>query len=163
PLREQPGELHSNALWAALDNTESRLGGYERHVVGHYWLNQPFQRERTDLFERYGLFDRDGHSLSDKNLTVLGLSAKTRGEIAHGADRCIAGAFCKADLTERRVTLCDPSTKAEQSATSAPASDQCARRLTHRHCHFDRTRGWVGTWHRVVEEHHDAIAGELVE
>src|SRR5262249_37177541 len=55
----------------------------ERHVVGHYWLNQPFQRERTDLFERYGLFDRDGHSLSDKNLTVLGLSAKTRGEIAH--------------------------------------------------------------------------------
>ena len=109
---------------APFDNAKSRLIAYDRHVVGHYRLGQPFQRERADFFERYGLLDRDGHSLSDKDLTVLGLCAKTRGEIAHGADRRIAGAFRKADLTERRVTLGDPSTKPEQSATSAPAGDQ---------------------------------------
>jgi hypothetical protein len=120
------------------------LDGHERHVVGHYRLGQPFQRERADFFERYGLLDRDGHSLPDKDLTVLGLSAKTRGEIAHGADRCIAGAFRKADLTERRVTLGDPSTKPEQSATSAPAGDQCAPRLAHRHRHLDTALGGIG-------------------
>src|SRR5215471_6821261 len=111
---------------------------------------QPFQRERSDFFERYGILDRDGPSLSDKDLPILGFSAKTRGEIAHGADRGIAGAFRKADLTEGRVTLGDPNTKPEQSATSAPASDQCARRLAHRHCHLDSALGWVGTWDRIV-------------
>src|SRR5262249_15619758 len=100
---------------------------------------------------------------SDKYLTVLGLSAKTRGEIAHGADRCIARAFRKADLTERRVTLGDPSTKPEQSATSAPAGDQCTRHLAHCHCHFDRARGRVGDRHRIVKEHHDSVTGKLVE
>src|ERR1700751_3059393 len=57
---------HSNALWAAFDNTESRLDGRERHVVGHYRLGQPFQRERAAFFERYGFLDRDSRSLSDK-------------------------------------------------------------------------------------------------
>ena len=115
------------------------------------------------IFERYGLLDRDRHSLSNKDLTVLGLGAKTRGEIAHGANRCIARAFRKANLTEGRVTLGDPSTKPEQSATSAPASDQCARRLTHRHRHLDRALCRVGTRHRIIEEHHDPVTGELVE
>ena len=139
------------------------MGGRERHVVGHYRLRQPFQRERADFFERYGLLDRDGYSLSDKDLTVRGLSAKTRGEIANGADRGIAGALCKADLTERRVPLSDPSTKPEQSATSTPAGDQCARGLAHRHRHLDGARGRFWDRHRVVEENHDSIAGELVE
>src|SRR6516164_91069 len=61
------------------------------------------------------------------------LSAKTRGEIAHGTDRCIAGAF----------------RKAEQSATSTPASDQFARRLAHRHCHFDLFFFWVAARHQI--------------
>ena len=80
------------------------MDGRERHVVGHYRLGQPFQRERADFFERYGLLDRDRYSLSDKDLSILGLSAKPRGEITHGADRGIAGAFGKADLAEGRGT-----------------------------------------------------------
>ena len=42
------------------------MDGRERHVVGHYRLGEPFQRERADFIERYGLLDRDGCSLSDK-------------------------------------------------------------------------------------------------
>src|SRR5262249_15246284 len=145
------------------DYTEGRLGGRERHVVGHYRLGQPFQSERADFFERYGLLDRDSHSLSDKDLTVLGLSAKTRGEIAHGPDRGIAGAVGKADLAEGRVTLGDTSAEPEQPAASAPSDDQLVRRLAHRHRHSDRAFGRVGAWHRIVEEHHDPIARELIE
>jgi len=55
------------------------LDGRERRVVSHYWLGQALQRERADFFERYGLLDRDRYSLSDKDLSILGLSAKARG------------------------------------------------------------------------------------
>src|SRR5262249_35643201 len=112
---------------------------------------------------RYGLLDRDGHSLSDKDLSILGFSAKPRGEIAHSADRGIAGAFRKADLAEGRVTLGDAIAEPEQPAAPTPVSDQLARRLAHRYRHLDRALGWVGTWHRVVKEHHDPIARELIE
>src|SRR6516164_5243362 len=142
-----------DSQWVQLDN-RAWLDGHR---------NLRFAPLGDDFFERYGILDRDGHSLSDKDLPILGLSAKTRGEIAHGADRGIAGAFRKADLTERRVTLGDPSTKPEQSATSAPAGDQCARRFAHRHRHLDRALGRVRDRHGVIEEHHDAVAGELIE
>ena len=36
--------MASNTLcWAALDNPQSRLGGGEQHVVGHYRLGEPFE------------------------------------------------------------------------------------------------------------------------
>src|SRR5262249_35292961 len=115
------------------------------NVKGHYRLGQPFQGKRPDFFERYALFDRDGDALSDQDLSVLGLSAKTRSEIAHGADRGIPGAFRKTDLAEGRVTLGDASAKPEQPAAATPGGDQLARRLAHRHRHLDRALGWVGT------------------
>jgi|SRR6516162_3563200 len=49
--RKQAGGLsHSNALWAAFDNTESRLGGRMRHVVGHYRLGEALESEWAKLF-----------------------------------------------------------------------------------------------------------------
>jgi hypothetical protein len=41
---------HPNTLWTALDNTESRLAGRERHVVGHCWLGETLQGKRANLF-----------------------------------------------------------------------------------------------------------------
>ena len=41
---------HSNTLWAAFDNAESRLGGHERHVVSHYRLGEALEAERANLF-----------------------------------------------------------------------------------------------------------------
>ena len=51
-------------MWTAFDNTESRLDGRERHVVGHYRLGETFQGERAELFERDASFERDGDALS---------------------------------------------------------------------------------------------------
>jgi hypothetical protein len=133
------------------------------NVKGHYRLGQPFEGKRADFFKRYGLLDRDGYALSDKDLSVLGLSAKPRSEIAHGADRGRAGAFRKADLTEGRVTLGDAGAEPEQPAAATPGGDQLDRRFAHRHRHLDGALGWVGDGHGVVEEHHDPITRELVE
>jgi hypothetical protein len=96
-------------------------------------------------------------------LAVLGLSTKPGGNIAHRADRRIAGAFGKPDLAERRVTLGDTGAKPQIAATFAPAGDQLARRLTHRYRHLDRAFCRVRDRHRVIEKHHDAVARELVE
>ena len=115
--------MHSNVLWAAFDNTESQLDGRERHIVGHDRLAQPFQRERADFFECYDPLDGDRYSLCDEDLSILGLRAKARGEIAHGADCSVTGAFGKADLAEGRVTLRDACAEPEQAAASAPAGN----------------------------------------
>ena len=99
----------------------------------------------------------------EENLAVLGLSTKTGGNIAQRADCGIAGAFGKPDLAQGRVTLGDTGAKSQIAATFAPGGDQLVRRLAHRHRHLDRALGRVGTWQGIVEEHHDAVARELVK
>jgi hypothetical protein len=45
---------------------------------------------------------------------------------------------------------------------SRPRSRQSVISETHHHRHPDRALGWARDRHRVVEEHHDPIARELV-
>src|SRR5215472_9298767 len=40
----------SNARWSPFYNTQSRLGGRERHIVGHYRLGEALEGERANLF-----------------------------------------------------------------------------------------------------------------
>src|SRR6516165_344791 len=154
---------HSNTLWAAFDNAESRLGGHERHVVGHYRLGQALEGERAKLFSCDTPLQRDVHALAEQNLAVLGLSAETGGNIAHCADRGVAGALGKTDLAQRRIALRDTGAKTQLATSLAPCGNQIAGGLAHRHRHLDGALGGVGDWHRIVEEHHDPVARELVE
>src|SRR5437763_9393729 len=51
PLCGDLGRPHSNALRAAsFNNSESRLSGRERHVVGHYGLGEALEGEYAKLF-----------------------------------------------------------------------------------------------------------------
>src|SRR5262249_26261075 len=59
--------------------------------------------------------------------------------------------------------LCDADAETQFAAMATPSSDQLARLFPHCYCHLDRALRRVGTWHRVIEEHHDPVAGELVE
>src|SRR6516164_769140 len=154
---------HSNTLWAAFDNAESRLGGHERHVVGHYRLGQALEGERAKLFSCDTSLQRDVDALAEQNLAVLGLSAETGGNIAHCADRGVAGALGKTDLAQRRIALRDTGAKTQIATSLAPVCDQRTGRLAHRHRHLDRALGWVRDGHRIIEEHHDPVARELVE
>ena len=53
--------------------------------------------------------------------------------------------------------------RAALPAPLPPRGDQCARGLAHSHRHPDRALSRVRDRHRVVEEHHNAVARELVE
>ena len=51
PLCSHLGRPHSNALRAAsFNNSESRLDGRKRHVVGHYGLSETLKGECAKLF-----------------------------------------------------------------------------------------------------------------
>ena len=51
------------------------MGGREWNVVGQYRLGEAFQAKLADFFQWCCLFDRDGDSLSNKDLAILGLGA----------------------------------------------------------------------------------------
>src|SRR5215467_3504797 len=100
---------------APVDNAERRLADRERHVVGDDWLGETLQGERPNLFSRYASFERHVNALTKQNLTVLGLATKPCRNIAHGADRRVAGALGKSDLAQGRVTLGDAGAKAQRA------------------------------------------------
>ena len=92
-IRREAPLLRSNMSGPTLDNAESRLGGREQYVVSHYRLGETLQGKRANLFGRYASFERRVDALTEQNLPVPGLSAKTGGDIAYGADRGVAEAF----------------------------------------------------------------------
>src|SRR5262245_55304995 len=148
---------------APVDNAESRLAGRERHVVRNDWLGETLQGKRANLFSRHASFERHVDALIDQYLAVLGLAAEPCRDIAHGSNRSVSGALRKSDLAQGRVTLGNASTKAQLATSLAQCGDQRRRGRADRDGHRDRTLGRVGDRYGVVEEHHDAIAGELVE
>src|SRR5205823_11872231 len=77
----------SNALWAAFDNTEGRLRGRERHIVGHNRLGKAFQGDRANLFSCDASFERDVDALAEQDLTVPGLTAEPSRNIARCRSR----------------------------------------------------------------------------
>src|SRR5262249_7413376 len=96
-----------------VDNAESRLAGRERHVVSDDRLGETLQDKRATLFSRYTSFERHVDALSEQYLALLGLAAEPCRDIAHGANRSVAGALGKSDLAQGRVTLGNANTKAQ--------------------------------------------------
>lgn len=47
---ESVQRAHSRTRWASFDNSESDLGGRERHVIGNYRPGETLESERADLF-----------------------------------------------------------------------------------------------------------------
>jgi hypothetical protein len=97
-----PGHFRTSpADWRAIapvDNAEGRLASCERDVVGDDQLGETLQGERANLFSRYASFERQVDELSKQNVAVLGLAAEPCRDIAHGANRRVAGAIGKPDL-----------------------------------------------------------------
>ena len=96
--------LSAASVWG---NAPSRLlrsdgddvGANNWDVEGYHRLGQPLQYERAKLLGFNASFERRVNALAEQDLAVLGLSAKTCGDITHRADRSLAGAIGKADLT----------------------------------------------------------------
>src|SRR5579863_9399605 len=117
--------VRSNGSGPALDSLIlSRNLTANRHVVGNYRLRETLEGERANLFGGDASLQRGIDALTEQNLAVLCLSAETSGDIAHRADRGVAGALREADLTERRVSLRNTGAEAQIAATLVPVGDQ---------------------------------------
>src|SRR6516162_5293265 len=81
------------------------------------------QLQVSEILQPRYRFDRASDAAADQDLPVLRLSTQPGGEVAHRADRGVAGAFGKADLTQGGVTLCDAGTKTKFAAIAAPSHD----------------------------------------
>ena len=103
------------------------------------------------------------HPLGDQDLPRRGLRAQPGGQVGDGADGGVVEPALEADPAERGVALRDADAEAEVVAppcppvgelaapgrASRPPSAPPARRVVARH--------------RVVEEHHQAVTGEVLE
>src|SRR5215469_1180182 len=74
---------------------------------------ETFQLQVSEVLEPRDRFDRASDAAADQDLPVLGRGAKPGGEVAHRADRGVAGAFGKADLPQGRIALRDAGAKAK--------------------------------------------------
>src|SRR5215469_6986610 len=90
----------SNALWASFDDAEGRWGSRQRHIEGGYRLGETFQCQAAEVFECDYFFYGRSHATGDQDLAVLRLGTEPSGEVAHGADRGVAGALGKANLAQ---------------------------------------------------------------
>src|SRR5689334_16255459 len=128
-LTEQPRRsvhgAHSSILWATpFNNTESWLGDREWNIVGHYRLGEALEGDWPKLFSCDTSLECDVDALAEQNLAVLGLSAEPGRNIAHGADRGVAGAFGEPYLAQRCITLRDTGAKAQFATALAPGGNQ---------------------------------------
>src|SRR5437763_6662263 len=96
-------------------------------------------------------FDRFRNTAADQDLAVLRFGTKPGGEVADRANRGVAGAFRKTDLTQGRETLRDAHTKTKFAPVTAPSRDQFTGRLAHRDGHFYGALGGVGARHRSLK------------
>src|SRR6516225_7917371 len=58
------------------------------------------QLQVSEVFEPSDRFDRFSDAAADQDLPVLRLGTKSGGEVAHRADRGVAGAIGKADVAQ---------------------------------------------------------------
>ena len=80
------------------------MGSPERHIVRHYRLSEALEGKRAKLFSGDASLQCDIDPLAEQNLVVLGLGAQPSCNIAHGADRGVAGAFGEPDLAKSRTS-----------------------------------------------------------
>ncbi len=109
------------------------------------------------------LIRRGVHALADQNLPSGGLSTQPLGEIRHRSDSRVVEAFLKADDADRRVALCDSDRELQVVPEPPPSLGQLLETVAHRHRHSRCLRRRVRARERVVEEHHDAVAGKTLE
>ena len=90
-------------------------------------------------------------------------AAQARRQVRDAADRRVVEAPLEADAAERGESLRDADPEAEVVAAPAPAVGELGDPVAHRHGHRDGPLGGVVDGQRVVEEHHEPVAGEALE
>src|SRR6516165_11912029 len=134
-----------------------------KHVVGRYGTTQTFKRQFTYGLSRRPLVNRCAHFTIDQNLTVARLRTKTVSEIDHGPHRTVFRSAFETDRAERRISVCDTTSKTKFVAFSAPLVGQFRQTGSHRDRHLDSSHARVRTRNRISENDHESIAQESLQ
>ena len=116
------------------------------------------ERKLAHGLDLHGILDLRQHSRADEDLTWLGLIAKARGNIGHRPNSGIVETAFKPDSTERSEAVCYPDAEANVVAPSAPRFCQGSDSVTHFKRHEHSLERRVLYRHRIVEDHHHAVA-----
>ena len=118
----------------------------------------------SPTISRYGhVLDGCEHAVGDQYLPGAGVGTQSGGEIRDTADGGVVEAALEADPAEGREALGDADSQGEVVTVAAPSRGKLAHGVANLQRHPDCTLGRVVARDRVVEEHHDPVAGEPFE
>src|SRR5262249_11160882 len=169
------GSSPSRTRFAGSSGGSSRRPGHARragtgsrspeteHLERRHRLVEALEGELAHRLVLDQVFDGGQHSLRDEDLARLGLAAQTGGQGAGRPARAGVPAALQADRAQRGRTLRDPHAEVEFVPALVPGGGQLVHALLHRQRHPDGALGRVGHRYGVVEEHEEAVAGEVLE
>ena len=146
-----------------LAHADVRAASRPTHVVDARGAREPAQVDLAHRLGRHELLGGGVHALADQDLARPGLGAQPRGEVRHVADGRVVEPALVSDAPERGVALRHADGEGQVMAPALPLLGQRRDAVAHGDRHLDGALRGVGTRERVVEEGHQAVAGEAVE
>src|SRR5204862_1370128 len=98
-----------------------------------------------------------------EDLAVLRLAGEPGRQVDHAADRGVVEAALVADPPERRVAHRDADPEADLMIAPAPGRLELDHPVPHLERHPDGPALRIGAGQRVVEQDHQAVAGEVLD
>ena len=133
------------------------------HIVCRQRPPDPLQLELADRLDLHDVLDLRQHPRTDKDLTGLGLIAKTRGNVGYRPDGGIVKSALEADGAERSKAVRNADTEANLMPQATPGFRQRSDCLTYFKGHEHSLKRRVLYWHRIVENHHHAVTSVAFE
>src|SRR5919108_2444543 len=133
------------------------------HFVCWNWSGEALEFDLTDWQRLDGLLDGGERALADEYLAWLGVGAEPTGKVRHWAEGAVVVAAFEASPAERGVAGSDADPEREFDAALAPAVRKLVEAFLCREREADGLKLVVLDWHWVVEENHQAVAGEVLK
>jgi hypothetical protein len=128
------------------------------HIVRRQGTPNAFQRELAHWLDLHGILDLDQHAGADEDLTRLGFIAKTTGDVGHRADSRVVEAPLEADCAQSGKAVRYADTEANIVPQPTLPIGQCSNGVTHFESHEHGLQRGVLYGHRIIEDHHNAVA-----
>ena len=138
----------------------------ERRLRTSYAATGPREALELELARRRrldGCLHRRKEPLADQDLAGRRLGAEPRGEIRHRAEHAVVVAAFEPDSTERGVAGLDADSEPQLRSTLAPQQRELLEPLLSCQREPDGLKLVVCHGDRIVEEHHDPIACEVLQ
>src|SRR6516162_3365794 len=144
--------------------TSARFGRRGRKdIVGGHRAANALEVELTHEFDGDGFIDRQHDTGANQDLSRLGFITEPGSDIRNRANRGVVEPSFKPNSAKggKSMRYADP--KAKIVTQQTPFLDHCSNGGSHIQCHQNGLEGRVFHGHRIVEDHHHAIASKALK